>query len=541
MKIVRLTLEGHYKGLDSQCFDFSGTSGQLAALVGLNGSGKSQFLELLVEVFAYLERASRPDFRVRQSLPFRATIEYEGPVEAGAAVTVYRVAVGLNQPIQCQRYHSGDRQSIPLQDLPLPEHILGYSSGSNENLQRAFLKNRLQYLEVMRVRARRRLRLSTADQEDHPEIDAKYQRRFPGVFPTLNQYGLIAERDTPLPIGVFLDYDSTALVAAALAILPKGEMDSLLKELPFRYIQEFTVRYDLRNAPIEEDSVKDIRQLISLSGKNVVPNGPRSTDAQYNQFELDYLSGSIHFDFLEPALRERLGEANYSSPLAFFKKLYRLQLLAVDLLPARDRKKLRSDSFFGNVKMPLKHPATVEVSDIRLTDGNTVIEFDDLSDGETQLLQVLGAIRIFCEARSLFILDEPETHLNPHWRTYFHQYLTAAVTRRHTSSDAQILVSAHSAFMISSLRKENVFLFSKTDGQSRMATVADQTFGASYEVLTKRLFGLHSLISQTAVAEIKEMVTNHRPNAREWIQNNVGDSMEKAYLLRKLQDDALAH
>lgn len=541
MKLIRLTLEGRYKGLENQCFDFSQSTGAVAALVGLNGSGKSQFLELLVEVFAHLERAARPDFKVRQTLPFRATIDFEGPVVDAKSARIYRATVGRNLPTECSRYDSGNWTSIPLLDLPLPEHILGYSSGSNENLQRAFLKNRLQYWEIMRIRARRRLRLSTTNRDDHPDVDAYFHRRYPGIFPSLNEYDLIAERDTLLPIGIFLDYDCTALLVASLAILPIAALGSLLPELPFHRIEEFTIRYNLRGAPIEEDSVKDIRQLISLSGKEVTPNGPRTTDAQYDQFELDYLTGSIHFDFRVPALRERLSEAHYDRPLSLFRKLYRLQLLGVEQLPTRDRKNLRSDCFFGNVKMPMKLPSTIEVTDIRLSEGNSVIDFDDLSDGESQLLQVLGAIRIFSEGHTLFIFDEPDTHLNPHWRTRFHQYLTRPLIQRQTPNDVQVLISAHSAFMISSLRKENVFLFSKTEDGPVMAPVTDQTFGASYEVLTKRLFGLHSLISQTAVAEIKDMVKNHRPDARQWIQDNVGDSMEKAYLLRKLQDDAAAH
>ena len=77
MKLIRLTLSGEYKGLRDQTFDFHATSDGVVALIGLNGSGKSQLLELIAETFAYLERRQRSDFRVRARLPFSVSVAYE--------------------------------------------------------------------------------------------------------------------------------------------------------------------------------------------------------------------------------------------------------------------------------------------------------------------------------------------------------------------------------------------------------------------------------------------------------------------------------
>ena len=539
MKLVRLSIEGHYKGLSDLTFDFSAATGQIAALVGLNGSGKSQLLELLVEVFALIERSQRSDFKRRQPFPFKAVLEFEEAPVLPEPIHRYRVALGLDGEILCDQLTSDEWSTIHFQDLPLPDHIVGYSSGLNENLQRAFLKNKLQYFDVMSVRANRRSRRATTDREDHPDIETHYRQRYPGIFPEVDPYGMLVERDTKLPIGVYLDYDCCALVIAALSIIPDVEMNSLVQELPFKHIKKFSLRYDLRNAPIEEDSVKDIQLLIEISGREPIQHCPKSSDVQFERIELDYLSATIEFDFSDPATRARMAEAHYNSPLALFKKLYRLQLLGVNKLPARDKRKLRNDRFFGNVKMPLKLPSTIEVFDIWLDDGVGAIDFDDLSDGETQLIQVLGAARIFRDSRALIIFDEPDTHLNPHWRTHFHQYLSAALIAPEGESRTQVLISAHSSFMISSLRKENVFLFTKEQNRTQMRGALEQTFGSSFDILTKRFFGLYSLISQTAVEEIKDTLnTKDRPTARLWIEENIGDSMEKAYLLRKLQDDA---
>jgi predicted ATPase len=44
------------------------------------------------------------------------------------------------------------------------------------------------------------------------------------------------------------------------------------------------------------------------------------------------------------------------------------------------------------------------------------VSFTQLSEGELQMLTVLGLVRITREDHCLFLLDEPDTHLNPIWK-----------------------------------------------------------------------------------------------------------------------------
>jgi len=76
MRLLSLELIGQYKGLKDQYFDFQNTEGNILALIGLNGSGKSQLLELIAETFAYLERKQREDFITRTPLPFGVNVQY---------------------------------------------------------------------------------------------------------------------------------------------------------------------------------------------------------------------------------------------------------------------------------------------------------------------------------------------------------------------------------------------------------------------------------------------------------------------------------
>jgi ABC-type uncharacterized transport system ATPase subunit len=206
---------------------------------------------------------------------------------------------------------------------------------------------------------------------------------------------------------------------------------------------------------------------------------------------------------------------------------------------SQDKKNLRDDAFDGNVKKPLKTKLPLSVIKLQLSNGQDCIDFDDLSDGEAQLIQVLGAARIFRDESTLFILDEPETHLNPSWRTHFHQHLSKALDANGQNNQSiQVLLSSHSPFLVSSLRQNNVMLFERNRNNCiEMGAVASKTYGASFDVLVKQFFGLKSLISQTAVEEIKQhLESDDNVSASHWIEENMGDSMEKAYLLRKLKD-----
>ena len=559
MKLLHFELLGQYKGLSNQHFEFSAAPGNVIALIGLNGSGKSQLMELIAETFSYLERSQRTDFKVRSTLNFRFNISYEWSTESDDEQRRNRYTVVLqeNQSIRVVRStltavvvseaNIGVAQWTPesecsLADLPLPR-LIGYASGLNENLQRPFMRNAVQYFDVMRTRSNRRKRLAQPDVDEGKlnKINLNYMKRFPGIFgaPPENDIDnplLILEADTPIPNALFLDYDCANLVIAAIGMLTNADRNELWPEIRLRHPSKVIIRYDLRRAPIEQDSIEDIKQLIrTLGTENLNGLTNKTTDEQYDLYELDYLHAEITIDFLAHNTITRLREV-YLEPSRFFWKLYKLQLLGVERWAPETRKSLRDDSFTGHVKKPLKGKLPLAVVDIELSDENRVVSIDDLSDGEAQLLHTIGAVRLFGDTESLFIFDEPESHLNPSWRTRYHLDFKQASPDLVTS---QALISSHSPFLISSLHREAVYHFEKIDGQSIMTSPSSETFGASFEVLIKKFFGLRSAISQTAVDEIRRHLDNNdmdTAHKRQWIEEQLGESMERAYLLKRLEN-----
>lgn len=572
MKLLSITLDGEYKGLRSDTFDFRQSKGRLLAFIGLNGSGKSQLLELISESFAYLERKQRNDFKTRTALGFSVTLIYQlnkqsihtanSPgmvagdpmaVAGGLRNPKFKIKIDLVGNIDSYVYREPEWLATSFDGVELPSYVVGYSSGLNENLQRSFMKNAVQFYDVMRTRQNRRKELAGDIKElDIVQINKRYLKRNPHIFSApegeaLEQDGFLSlrESDTPTPSNLFMDYDCCALLMASFAILPDLEIDTLLSEVRFKFPKLIKLKYNLRGGIAGDDSVKDINLLIRAGGEGCVEGiGNKTSDEEFNIYDLDYLAGVIILDLSQPEIRERLSSANYGEPLLLFKRLYKLQLLGLSNWQGENLKKLRKCNFIETVKKPLKGKLPLSVERLELADQyGQCVNFDDFSDGEAQLIQILAVARIFRDEQTLFLFDEPETHLNPSWRTYFHKHLAHVSKVEYIGTDCtQTLLSTHSPFMISSLKKSDVYRFERDDnGFIKMNRAENQTYGASFDVLIKEYFDLKSLISQTVVEDIKAHLPKddspeEKTKAKAWLIENIGESMEKAYLLRKLQE-----
>lgn len=129
----------------------------------------------------------------------------------------------------------------------------------------------------------------------------------------------------------------------------------------------------------------------------------------------------------------------------------------------------------------------------REQDTSGDIGFADLSDGERQLLMAMGLIRVSRGKRALFLLDEPDTHLNPHWQ---HSYLKLIEEWTGIASDANnchIILTSHNPLTISALKRNEVRVMS-TDDEGRVTAAPPYTDpkGMGFTATLTEIFGLPS-------------------------------------------------
>lgn len=137
---------------------------------------------------------------------------------------------------------------------------------------------------------------------------------------------------------------------------------------------------------------------------------------------------------------------------------------------------------------------------VRKTNVDESITFKELSEGEQQLLTVLGLMKFTKDNDSLILLDEPDTHLNPLWKWRYLEFLDKVVDR---PASTQIIINTHDPLVIGSLRKEEVRIFrTGKDGKVTIEQPEVDPRGLGVEgILTSELFGLPTTIDD--VTQIK--------------------------------------
>jgi ABC-type transport system involved in cytochrome c biogenesis ATPase subunit len=135
---------------------------------------------------------------------------------------------------------------------------------------------------------------------------------------------------------------------------------------------------------------------------------------------------------------------------------------------------------------------------VRLKKNDDSVTFRELSEGEQQLLTVLGLLRFTAGNESLFLLDEPDTHLNPRWSvdyiSYLKQFIASGTLQKETS---HILLTTHNPLAIADLDREQVQILRMTkQGEQRKIVACYPEMaprGMGYAaIVTSDMFGIAS-------------------------------------------------
>lgn len=125
--------------------------------------------------------------------------------------------------------------------------------------------------------------------------------------------------------------------------------------------------------------------------------------------------------------------------------------------------------------------------------GGGEMTYRDLSEGEQQLLLVLGLLKFTATEEALFLLDEPDTHLNPAWSTQYLAFLHRFIRQRES---CHILMSSHDPLVFAGLTKEQVRVFRRGEkGQATVEIPEEDPRGMGVAaILTSELFRLRTTL-----------------------------------------------
>lgn len=140
---------------------------------------------------------------------------------------------------------------------------------------------------------------------------------------------------------------------------------------------------------------------------------------------------------------------------------------------------------------------------LRLQGVEESATFNDLAEGERQLLTVLGLLRFTADDEALFILDEPDTHLNPAWCLDYLENLRRYGADLETS---QIIMTTHSPLTFAGLEKNEVVVLQRErDGLIRAEHPVSSPRGMGFSaILTSDYFGLRSTLDRPTLEKLDQ-------------------------------------
>ncbi len=130
---------------------------------------------------------------------------------------------------------------------------------------------------------------------------------------------------------------------------------------------------------------------------------------------------------------------------------------------------------------------------VRVSSCEEPLRFRELSEGEQQLLTVLGLLKFTGGKDSLFLLDEPDTHLNPSWTIKYLEFLRQFVPNKEV---CHLLMVTHHPLAIAELEKDQVQVtWRDLSGQVHAQVPAESPRGMGYAgILTSDMFGLRGTL-----------------------------------------------
>ncbi len=376
----------------------------------------------------------------------------------------------------------------------LPDRVVGYSSGHNETVSIPYLRNQSLYS------------IEVASQA----ISEKGDRN------------KIVEHTS----SIYMDYDSNASILVANYLFPVEENLNVFKD--FLRISDLTSFSIVLNLKPRSSIVKltaeleDIIEKLKKCAFSVIED-------KSNQSNLKFLIN----DATKKAFHRYFGTIKN-----FYLSIYKLSLLNTLSLSKREREfYLRSDLKNGLLERPpsvSKKDKVFCIDDLRLQITHPVkeVDYSGISDGEHQFIHIFGTLMLFSEENCLYLLDEPESHFNPLWRSEFIRIMSMISSTKYQD----FIISTHSPFLVSAAHSDNVIKFSRDDGVIYPQALDFQSYGSSFEYLLARLFDLRTPIAAQALEELKSISKSTDIEELNLAVSRFGESLEKRFLYQRISE-----
>lgn len=167
-------------------------------------------------------------------------------------------------------------------------------------------------------------------------------------------------------------------------------------------------------------------------------------------------------------------------------------------------------NFFKNIESTYIADLLEKVDVTVTLESGKQVTFDQLSEGERQLLTVLGLMKFTRDDESLFLLDEPDTHLNPRWKLDYFDQIKKILDHKIEGSDktawdsSQVILTTHDPIMLTSLHAEQVRVLIDEETAGKHSVVpAEEPINMGVEaIIQSELYGIRTSLDESLQIKI---------------------------------------
>lgn len=497
--------------------------------VGLNGSGKSNLLEVIAEIFYYLDvyvhQEGKPSSRFKTPFGFEVSYAMDITWQAAARaklnklekltwegtrdseVTIKKLPSELPKiTIKSDNKILVDETSDP-DIFILPVQIISYSSGHNELISNPFIKSSYHYFDQL-----------TSKESKEINEELALSRLF------------------------HLDYENSQLVTLCNFLFSEDNNVGLIKKaIKVDELDSFNIIIRFRNyrnnsivfAQTLQQAINNLKDCASAVEET-------KGSANFHELKLSYIIGE---DENGKSELKRAFQRKFGSSILLYRDLFFLNLMNIHCQGVDTRNKImhagKDDNLQFLVPVPPRDRLVFQINGIefRKSGETEPIKYKNLSDGEHQLMHTIGSIMLLNLSGSILLFDEPETHFNPEWRSKLISLINDATKEKRDDSfrKQEIIITSHSPFIVSDCRRERVFVFEK----GKAVNPKIKTFGTSVNIITEEVFDKKESISDLPIKKIEEIKaagldTLEKIQAAKEASRILGESVEKVLLFREL-------
>lgn len=421
--------------------------------------------------------------------------------------------------------------------LLLPKYVLGYSSGENELLSLPFFKTRFLHFDEY------------ADKLTHEEqfgIPPKSEGRLVYLDNQYSQAILLAnflmqDKKILIPFNEEVeleDLDEFRLIICVDKYLDLHE--DILRDRKINLEQ----LYDDKNNQVQ--LTHNLKDSIEILKKCATCFDTQHIEQENNEDGREYLI----LDYkVTHATKEAFRFHFAKSPLQLFQLFQILLELNAYVVSAEDKKRVyQSKNIFINQDIypnPLEDDRIIRFKNlwIKKKGLSKPLFTKELSDGEHQFLHSLGLCLLFKNESCLFLLDEPETHFNPDWKAKFISSIRHCFALENESTMREMLITTHSPYLVSDSESKYVHVFVKDDETKKVncGFPEFQTLGTSVNKITLRIFNKPDTIGTYANDKIEKLrkefdETTDKQVFLSKVRKEIGESVESMLFINEIID-----